>query len=292
MEPGGNPGKESRRHDHADRQRRRQGEGHSRAGEGEPPAGRPPHLRAGGRLLRLPMRPGARRGRRRGRGPRARGRQGHRGPDEPPPPRGRRGGLQGRPDGRRVRDQEPEREVHLRLRPVVPDAGRRRRPAALSGLVSLFPLPNVVLFPGAPLPLHVFEPRYRRMVADALASHRTIGMVLLKPGYEEGYHGRPPIYPLGCSGAIVEEERLEDGRYNILLLGQSRFRVLEEYGGEAYRLAAVEELPDATGDAASLDDLRERLLASLSRLSDGAAAAHLEGGVSHAAPVNGPSPRL
>ena len=130
------------------------------------------------------------------------------------------------------------------------------------------------------------------MVADALASHRTIGMVLLKPGYEEDYHGRPPIYPLGCSGAIVEEERLEDGRYNILLLGQSRFRVLEEYGGEAYRLAAVEELPDATGDAASLDDLRERLLASLSRLSDGAAAAHLEGVVSHAALVNGLSQGL
>ena len=65
------------------------------------------------------------------------------------------------------------------------------------------------------------------MVADALASHRTIGMVLLKPGYEEDYQGRPPIYPLGCSGSIVGNERLEDGRYNILLLGQSRFRVLE-----------------------------------------------------------------
>jgi Lon protease-like protein len=129
------------------------------------------------------------------------------------------------------------------------------------------------------------------MVADALVSHRTIGMVLLKPGYEEGYHGRPPIYLLGCSGVIVEEERLDDGRYNILLLGQSRFRVLEEHGGEPYRLAAVEELPDATGDGASLDDLRERLLAALSRLSD-AAAAHLKDAVSHAALVNGLSQGL
>jgi Lon protease-like protein len=130
------------------------------------------------------------------------------------------------------------------------------------------------------------------MVADALVSHRTIGMVLLKPGYEGDYHGRPPIYPLGCSGAIVEEERLEDGRYNILLFGQSRFRVLEEYGGEPYRLAAVEELPDATGDAASLDDLRERLLAAVSPLSDDAAALHVKGAVSHAALVNGLSQGL
>jgi hypothetical protein len=130
------------------------------------------------------------------------------------------------------------------------------------------------------------------MVADALVSHRRIGMVLLKPGYEEDYQGRPPIYLLGCSGAIVEEERLDDGRYNILLLGQSRFRVLEEHGGEPYRRAAVEELPDATGDGASLDDLRERLLAALSRLSDGAAAAHPRDAISHAALVNGLSQGL
>jgi Lon protease-like protein len=125
------------------------------------------------------------------------------------------------------------------------------------------------------------------MVADALASHRTIGMVLLRPGYEEDYQGRPPIYPLGCSGMIVEDERLGDGRYNILLLGQSRFRVLEERGGEPYRLAAVEELPDSSGDESSLDGLRERLLAALSRLSNGTAAVHLKGAVSHAALVNG-----
>jgi Lon protease-like protein len=125
------------------------------------------------------------------------------------------------------------------------------------------------------------------MVADALRSHRTIGMVLLKPGYEEDYQGRPPIYPLGCSGVIVEDERLDDGRYNILLLGQSRFRVVEERGGEHYRLAVVEELPDPVGDAASLDDVRERLLAAVSPLADGAAVLHLKEAVSHAALVNG-----
>jgi Lon protease-like protein len=129
------------------------------------------------------------------------------------------------------------------------------------------------------------------MVADALRSHRTIGMVLLKPGYEEDYEGRPPIYPLGCSGTIVEDERLEDGRYNIVLLGRSRFRVLEERGGEPYRLAAVEELLDSVGDTASLDGLRESLLAVLSRLS-GAAGVRLKEEVSHASLVNGLSQGL
>jgi uncharacterized protein len=130
------------------------------------------------------------------------------------------------------------------------------------------------------------------MVEDALRSHRTIGMVLLKPGYEDDYQGRPSIYALGCSGRIVEDERLEDGRYNILLLGQSRFRVLEEREGEPYRLAVVEELPDAAGDASSLDALRGRLLAALSRLSDGPDVARIDADVSTAALVNGLSQGL
>jgi uncharacterized protein len=150
----------------------------------------------------------------------------------------------------------------------------------------------VVLFPGAPLPLHVFEPRYRRMVEDALESRRAIGIVLLKPGYEHDYQGRPPIYPIGCSGTIVEHERLDDGRHNILLLGQSRFRVLEEQAGEPYRLAVVEELSDPVGDAASLDPLRERVLAALGRLTDGAAVVHIKGDVPSAALVNGLSQGL
>lgn len=98
-------------------------------------------------------------------------------------------------------------------------------------LVPLFPLPNVVLFPDVPLTLHVFEPRYRELVKDALASQRRIGMALLKPGYESDYQGRPPIYPLGCLGTIASEERLEDGRYNIVLHGRTRFRVVEEREG-------------------------------------------------------------
>ena len=73
--------------------------------------------------------------------------------------------------------------------------------------IPLFPLPNVVLFPSVFLPLHIFEPRYREMVGDALTGDRIIGMVLLRPGWEADYEGRPPIYPVGCAGLITLSER-------------------------------------------------------------------------------------
>src|SRR3954465_3453326 len=95
----------------------------------------------------------------------------------------------------------------------------------MSDLLPLFPLPNVVLFPNVFLPLHIFEPRYREMVADALASDRMIGMVLLRPGWDRDYEGRPPLYAVGCSGVLTHNERLPDGRYNIVLRGIERFRI-------------------------------------------------------------------
>jgi len=153
-------------------------------------------------------------------------------------------------------------------------------------LLPLFPLPDTVLFPGMPLPLHVFEPRYRKMVADALATHHTIGMTLLRPGWEEEYEGRPPIYPIGCSGVIARHERLEDGRYNLVLRARSRFRILAEHEGEPYRVAAVEGLPDRTGDAAALDGLRRRVLDTIARAADGPAALVLQGELPHDLLVN------
>lgn len=136
--------------------------------------------------------------------------------------------------------------------------------AAIPDLVPLFPLPNVVLFPHISLPLHVFEPRYRKMVADALSSHRTIGMVLLRAGWEGDYQGRPPIYSTGCAGTIVGSEELEGGRYNIVLRGASRFRVVQEHAGEPYRLARVEPDPEKPGDAARVEAVRDKVLAALS----------------------------
>ena len=112
----------------------------------------------------------------------------------------------------------------------------------MSDLLPLFPLPTVVLFPNVFLPLHIFEPRYREMVADALAGDRMIGMVLLRPGWEHDYEGRPAVYPIGCSGVITHVERLPDGRYNIVLRGIERFRILEEDHERALPPRLVEPL--------------------------------------------------
>jgi hypothetical protein len=121
----------------------------------------------------------------------------------------------------------------------------------MSELLPIFPLPNVVLFPSVFLPLHIFEPRYREMVSDALAADRMIGMALLRPGWEGDYEGRPPVYPIGCSGLITHFDRLADGRYNIVLRGIERFRILSEDHSRSYRRALVEPVLDA---ASSADD--------------------------------------
>ena len=112
----------------------------------------------------------------------------------------------------------------------------------MSRRLRLFPLPEVVLLPGTVLPLHIFEPRYRRMVADALEGDRTIGMAMLKPGWEEEGES-PRIHSVGGAGEIVESEKLPDGRYNILLEGRFRYRILEEEEAPTpYRVARVEEI--------------------------------------------------
>ena len=112
----------------------------------------------------------------------------------------------------------------------------------MSRRIPLFPLPGVVLLPGTLLPLHIFEPRYRAMVADALAGSRTIGMAMLKAGWEMA-EDNPAIHAIGGAGEIVESEELEDGRYNILLQGQFRYRIVREEAVETpYRTASVEEI--------------------------------------------------
>jgi Lon protease-like protein len=113
------------------------------------------------------------------------------------------------------------------------------------GSVCLFPLPNLVMFPYVIQPLHVFEPRYRRMTADALAGDRLLAVVLLRPGWEDDYEGRPPVHPIACVGKIVADQRLDDGRYNLLLRGLRRVRILGEAPPQLpYRTARVELLAD------------------------------------------------
>ena len=114
--------------------------------------------------------------------------------------------------------------------------------------IPIFPLPDAMLFPNVPRPLLIFEPRYRAMVADALKGDRVIGMVMLRPGYEADYEGRPPVYPIGCAGVITSVEELPDGRFVILLRGLVKFRVASEDQSQAYRLARVEALPELPND--------------------------------------------
>ena len=131
--------------------------------------------------------------------------------------------------------------------------------------IPIFPLPNVVLFPNVFLPLHVFEPRYRAMVADALAGDRIIGMVLLQPGYEGNYEGRPAVFGVGTAGVITHAAPLDDGRFNIVLRGVEKFQIEAEDDSKPYRLARVRTLPEIATEAerAELGRHRNRLQALL-----------------------------
>lgn len=89
--------------------------------------------------------------------------------------------------------------------------------------LAIFPLPGAILFPRGQLPLHIFEPRYRAMVTEALARDQRIGMI--QPA---GPGARAPLYSIGCIGRITNVEALDDGRFNIVLTGESRFRIVRE----------------------------------------------------------------
>ena len=144
----------------------------------------------------------------------------------------------------------------------------------LPPLIPVFPLPNVVLFPNVFLPLHIFESRYREMTADAIATDRLIGMVLLRPGWERDYEGRPPIYRVGCIGVITHYEKLPDGEYNLVLRGLDRFQIVEEDQQRSYRRAVFEplpELPPGEDDRAVIRRQRSKLEALLSPAAQKAA---------------------
>jgi Lon protease-like protein len=135
----------------------------------------------------------------------------------------------------------------------------------LPATIPIFPLQDVMLFPNISRPLYIFEPRYRAMVADALKGDRIIGMVLLRPGYEADYEGRPPVFPIGCAGFITDFEQLPDGRYTIVLHGSVKFRITGEDQSRPYRLARVDAMPETLDDAdkAALSKERERLVSRL-----------------------------
>ena len=115
-----------------------------------------------------------------------------------------------------------------------------------SGVAPIFPLPNVVFYPHVMLPLHIFEPRYREMVMDALIGEKYIAIALLKPNWEADYESKSPeIHNTVCLGQIVHDVKLPDGRFNIALRGLSRASVVSEIdSGTPYRIGELELQPD------------------------------------------------
>lgn len=110
--------------------------------------------------------------------------------------------------------------------------------------LSIFPLTGAVLFPGLQLPLHLFEPRYRALVSDSLARDRRIGMIQPQRASEGA-----PLYTVGCVGRIADVEALDDGRYNVVLDGQARFKILRELDvTTAFRQVEAELLAEPETD--------------------------------------------
>ena len=133
--------------------------------------------------------------------------------------------------------------------------------------IPLFPLPNVVHFPGTELRLHIFEPRYRQMVRDVLElepRRRWIGMMLLRPGWRPG-ESLPAVFDAGTAGRLVSFEPLADGRCDILLRGDFRFELDREVSSDPYRRALV--IPVAEVEPESGDPTALALRAELVRLS-------------------------
>jgi Lon protease-like protein len=131
--------------------------------------------------------------------------------------------------------------------------------AQLASLVPLFPLPGLVLFPRAVVPLHVFEDRYKAMMDVAVTGDEQLAMALLKDGWEKDYYQAPAIEPVVCVGTILSWERLPDGRYNLLLQGRTRGRVVREVSRRPYRVAEVTPLAETPVVETELEEEREEL---------------------------------
>lgn len=117
--------------------------------------------------------------------------------------------------------------------------------AQFDGLVRLFPLPNVVMFPHVGQDLHIFEPRYRQMISDALEADDLIALAVLRDGWENEYDQEPAVESVACLGRISEYQLLPDGRYNLRLQGLVRVRIGDEIRTDKpYRMACAELAPD------------------------------------------------
>lgn len=152
-------------------------------------------------------------------------------------------------------------------------------PNDFSGVARLFPLPKVVSFPHVVTPLHVFEERYRVLTRAALEGDGLIAMAVLEPGWESDYAGRPPLGPVACLGKVLSHHQMSDGRFNLLLLGMRRVRLVKEVAPpQAFRQSYVELIDEVEPPTApEADALRTALIDAIkARLAPGPAADELE----------------
>jgi Lon protease-like protein len=134
--------------------------------------------------------------------------------------------------------------------------------------LSIFPLPNVTLFPGALLPLHIFEPRYREMLRDALARRKVVAIARLKPGFERDYEGRPPVFDVCGVGVIEEWSEREDGRFDLALRGVARVRIVQELPpARAFRQVRAERIVERPADPALVAAWQVKLASLWERLA-------------------------
>jgi Lon protease-like protein len=141
-------------------------------------------------------------------------------------------------------------------------------PDEFSGTARLFPLPNLVLFPHVMQPLHIFEPRYRQLFEDAMASDRLITMAVVKPGGTTDAVGQPKLHRTACLGKVVTYQRLPEGRYNLLLIGVRRIRLRAETASDRmYRIAQSQIVDDVySSDDKKRENLQKSLVRSYRRL--------------------------
>jgi Lon protease-like protein len=138
---------------------------------------------------------------------------------------------------------------------------------AAAGKLKVFPLPSVVLLPGTAVPLHIFEPRYRALVKDALESDGIFAMAQVLPGQEALIAGKPELEEMLCIGSIGMHEALEDGRYNLVLVGLVRARLKRELPTtQLYREVEVELLEDPAVEEGGDQNLRRAVVELVARL--------------------------
>jgi len=137
-------------------------------------------------------------------------------------------------------------------------------PDQFCGIARLFPLPNLVMFPHIMQPLHIFEPRYRAMLEEALNEDGLIAMAVLAPGWESDYEGRPPIRSAGCLCRVATHHQTDQGTYNVLMMGLRRIRIITELPPRnLFREANAELVEDMypADNASRRTQLQRRLVA-------------------------------